>query len=178
MPATNQNLEHWAGNARTLQFGLVKDRNGDLVDLTGASATWTMAQKNTSPVSGVIVEKSTIDPAVEQSPGIFCLLVYLHKDDTKLGLVLPPVQMLTQAIVRFTLDIVAKVENRTTQKISRKSIFRPLCCCVAFQATKGMCDRFWINRHGPPHRRAQNASAALRIFVRHLKKTFATNIDH
>jgi hypothetical protein len=30
-------------------------------------------------------------------------------------------------------DIVAKVENRTTQKISRKSIFGLLCCCGAFQ---------------------------------------------
>ena len=30
-------------------------------------------------------------------------------------------------------DIVAKVENRTTLKISRKSNFGPLCCCVAFQ---------------------------------------------
>jgi hypothetical protein len=29
-------------------------------------------------------------------------------------------------------DIVAKVENRTTLKISRKSIFGLLCCCVAF----------------------------------------------
>ena len=35
-------------------------------------------------------------------------------------------------------------------------------------------DRFWNNRHGPSHRQAQSASAALRIFVRHLKKTFAT----
>src|SRR6476661_3089353 len=30
-------------------------------------------------------------------------------------------------------DIVAKVENRTTLKISRKLIFGLLCCCVAFQ---------------------------------------------
>jgi len=30
-------------------------------------------------------------------------------------------------------DFVAKVKNRTTLKISRKLIFRPLCCCVSFQ---------------------------------------------
>src|SRR6476660_6960194 len=30
-------------------------------------------------------------------------------------------------------DTVAKVENRTTLKISRKLIFRPLCCCLAIQ---------------------------------------------
>ena len=34
-------------------------------------------------------------------------------------------------------DIVAKVENRTTVKISRKSIFGLLCCCVAFQRHYG-----------------------------------------
>src|SRR5258707_14404441 len=30
-------------------------------------------------------------------------------------------------------DTVAKVENRTTLKISRKLIFRLLCCCLAIQ---------------------------------------------
>jgi hypothetical protein len=34
-------------------------------------------------------------------------------------------------------DIVAKVENRTTQKISRKLIFGLLCCRVAFQRHYG-----------------------------------------
>src|SRR5882757_184825 len=34
-------------------------------------------------------------------------------------------------------DIVAKVENRTTLKISRKLIFGLLCCCVAFQRNYG-----------------------------------------
>jgi hypothetical protein len=34
-------------------------------------------------------------------------------------------------------DIVAKVENRTTLKILRKSIIRLLCCCVAFQLHYG-----------------------------------------
>jgi hypothetical protein len=31
-----------------------------------------------------------------------------------------------------------------------------------------------MKRYGPSRRRAQNASAALKIFVRHPKKTFAT----
>jgi hypothetical protein len=35
--------------------------------------------------------------------------------------------------VRFWVDIVAKVENQTTLKISRKLIFGLLCCCLAFQ---------------------------------------------
>jgi hypothetical protein len=38
---------------------------------------------------------------------------------------------------RLLADIVAKVENRTTLKISRKSIFGLLCCCVAFQRQYG-----------------------------------------
>ena len=33
----------------------------------------------------------------------------------------------------LSADIVAKVENRTTLKTSRKLIFRPLCCCFAFR---------------------------------------------
>jgi hypothetical protein len=37
------------------------------------------------------------------------------------------------ANVRFWADTVAKVENRTTLKISRKLIFRLLCCRVALQ---------------------------------------------
>jgi hypothetical protein len=31
-----------------------------------------------------------------------------------------------------------------------------------------------MKRYGPPRRRTQDASAVLRIFVRHPKKTFAT----
>ena len=38
-----------------------------------------------------------------------------------------------QLEVRSCPDIVAKVENRTTLKISRKLIFRLLCCCLAIQ---------------------------------------------
>src|ERR1700704_5908129 len=34
-------------------------------------------------------------------------------------------------------DIVAKVENRTTLKISRKLICGPFCCCTAFQRYQG-----------------------------------------
>ena len=34
-------------------------------------------------------------------------------------------------------DTVAKVENRTTLKISRKLIFRLLCCCLAIQLRYG-----------------------------------------
>jgi hypothetical protein len=39
--------------------------------------------------------------------------------------------------VSFAPDIVAKVENRTTLKISRKLIFGLLCCCDAFQCHYG-----------------------------------------
>jgi len=39
-----------------------------------------------------------------------------------------------------------------------------------FNATTEVRDRFWMKQP----RRAQNASAALRIFLRHPKQTFAT----
>jgi hypothetical protein len=39
----------------------------------------------------------------------------------------------TQSACLKSADIVAKVENRTTLKISRKLVFGLRCCCVAFQ---------------------------------------------
>src|SRR3979411_1329714 len=71
-------------------------------------------------------------------------------------------------------DIVAKVENRRTQKISRKLTLGFSAAPSLFSATTEIRDRFWMKRYGPSRRRAQNASAALKIFVRHPKKTFAT----
>ena len=44
----------------------------------------------------------------------------------------------SEALVRLLCaDIVAKVENRATRKISRKLIFGLLCRCVAFQRHYG-----------------------------------------
>jgi len=43
-----------------------------------------------------------------------------------------------------------------------------------FSAATKVRGRFWKNRYGPSRRRAQNASAALKNFVRHPKKTFST----
>jgi hypothetical protein len=87
MPAKNQDFEHWAGNAKTLKFGPVLDRNGQLVDLTACQATWTLAKKPTSAPADIVVAKSTADPSqmeiTEGPPGNFYLLVYLTKDDTK-----------------------------------------------------------------------------------------------
>src|SRR3954467_12066105 len=74
----------------------------------------------------------------------------------------------------FVADIVGKVENRTTLKISRKSIFGLSAAGPLFSGTTEVRDRFWMKRYGPSRRRAENASVALRIFVRHPKKTFAT----
>src|SRR6476659_6493823 len=46
-------------------------------------------------------------------------------------------------------DVVEKVEDRTTKKISRKSISDILCCCIACKRHYGGRDRFWMNLHGP-----------------------------
>src|SRR5436190_21972478 len=74
----------------------------------------------------------------------------------------------------FVADIVAKVENRTTPKISPKLIFGLSAAGPLFSGTTEVRDRFWMKRYGPSRRRAENASVALRFFVRHPKKTVAT----
>jgi hypothetical protein len=49
-------------------------------------------------------------------------------------------------ILLVLADFVAKVENRTTLKISRKLIFGPLTAASLFNATTEVRDRFWIKR--------------------------------
>ena len=51
-------------------------------------------------------------------------------------------------------DIVAKVENRTTQKISRKLTLGFSAAASLFSATTEIRDRFWMKRYGPSRRRA------------------------
>src|ERR1700736_3094982 len=43
-----------------------------------------------------------------------------------------------------------------------------------FSAATQVRGRFWVNQCGPSRHPARNAPAALRIFARHPKKTFAT----
>jgi hypothetical protein len=71
-------------------------------------------------------------------------------------------------------DIVAKVENRTTPKISQMLIFANSATAVFRSANTKLRDRFCAKRCGPSYRRARNASAVLKNFGRHPKKTFAT----
>jgi hypothetical protein len=75
-------------------------------------------------------------------------------------------------LMSLLADIVAKVENRATRKISRKLIFRPLCRGICFSPSlpRSVIDFGSIDmvRH--------NASAAPRIFD--TKKTFATLSTH
>ena len=71
-------------------------------------------------------------------------------------------------------DTVAKVEIRTTRKISRKSSFRPLYRCEALYGRYEGRGRFCRKRYGPSRRRARSASAVFKIFVLHPKKTFST----
>jgi hypothetical protein len=54
----------------------------------------------------------------------------------------------------FRVDSVAKVENRTTQIISRKLIFGLLCSASLVNAPTKIRDRFWMKQYGPSHRRA------------------------
>jgi hypothetical protein len=51
-------------------------------------------------------------------------------------------------------DFVAKVENRTTLKISRKLIFVLLFAASLFSAATEVRGQFGAKRYGPSHRRA------------------------
>jgi hypothetical protein len=72
--------------------------------------------------------------------------------------------------VRYWRDSVAKVENRTTVKISRKLIFGLFCCCVAFERHYGgswsILDEAIWSLTSPRVKR----TAALGIFVRRPKR--------
>src|SRR4029077_19048952 len=72
------------------------------------------------------------------------------------------------------LPHVAKVENRTASKISRKMISRHPCRCKARRADTKLRGRFSGKRCGPSRLCARSASAGLENFVRQPQKTFAT----
>ena len=75
----------------------------------------------------------------------------------------------------FWQILLQKSKIELTPKISRKLIFgHSLPLHRLFSAATKVRGRFWMKRYGPSRRRAQNASAVLKIFVRHPKKTFAT----
>jgi hypothetical protein len=66
----------------------------------------------------------------------------------------------------------SKIKQPNTIRESRSRGFSAAASLVCVTREAG--DRFWMKRYGPSRRRAQSASAALRIFVRHPKKTFST----
>src|SRR5260370_21728071 len=71
-------------------------------------------------------------------------------------------------------DIVAKVENRTTRRISLKSILRRACCRKALRRQYEGRWSFWYETMWSLMSPPRNASAVFKIFVLHPKKTFAT----
>jgi hypothetical protein len=81
----------------------------------------------------------------------------------------PNAEERTTTHVRLWADTVAKVENRTMPKISRKSIFRRFYPC---RADTKVPDRICMKRRGPSHGRARNASAVFKIFVLRKKGLF------
>jgi hypothetical protein len=71
-------------------------------------------------------------------------------------------------------DTVAKVENRSTLKISQKPMFRRLYVAMLGRPDTNVRGRFCAKRCGPSRRRLRNASAVFIIFVCCPEKTFAT----
>jgi hypothetical protein len=66
----------------------------------------------------------------------------------------------------------SKIEQPQKSRESRTLDFSAAASLL--HATTEVHNRFWMKRYGPSRRRARSASAALGIFVRHPKKTFAT----
>src|ERR1043166_6445156 len=73
-------------------------------------------------------------------------------------------------------DIVAKVENRATQKISRKSISELHCCCIAckrhYEGPWSILDKAMWALTSPPVRRISGS----KIFRSPPRKDFCNNI--
>src|SRR5262245_33236967 len=59
MTAQLQNVEHKRGKYRVIRFGPVKNPHGDLIALTGASATWRLAKSALSGTGDVLLTKDT-----------------------------------------------------------------------------------------------------------------------
>ena len=79
-----------------------------------------------------------------------------------------------KADVRKGPILLQKSKIERPEKSRQSGHWTSLPAASLSNATTEVRDRFGMKRHGPSRRRAQNASAALGIFVRHLKKTFAT----
>lgn len=58
MPATGQDITHYAGDSLTIQLGPVLDADGSAADLTGATARWWMAKNVTATGTDIYVEKA------------------------------------------------------------------------------------------------------------------------
>jgi len=78
--------------------------------------------------------------------------------------------------VRSALPLILLQKSKIEQpKKSRESRFLDFSVAAwLFSATAKLGSRFLMKRHGPLCRRARNASAVLKILVRHPKKTFST----
>jgi len=121
--------------------------------------------------------------------GIFLRAGGLHRDDVweNAGVIELPATAADRATAKSFLRTQCPVETEDRCESNHRSIgradveapadrrrARPGSAASLFNATTEGRDRFWMKRYGPSRCRAQSASAAPRIFVRHPKKTFAT----
>ena len=122
-------------------------------------------------------------------PGFFCELEGFTGDDVweNAGVIELPTTAADRATAKSFLRTQCPVETEDRCESNHRSIgradveapadrrrARPGSAASLFNATTEGRDRFWMKRYGPSRCRAQSASAAPRIFVRHPKKTFAT----
>src|SRR5260370_23246134 len=76
--------------------------------------------------------------------------------------------------VRSALPLILLQKSKIQQpKKSRESRFLDFSVAASlFSATAKVGSRFLMKRHGHPCRRARNASAVIKLFVRHPQKNF------
>jgi len=95
-PATDQQVEMWAGDTLTIRIP-IKDTDGGYVDLGGATAKWWMGKNAKATGTDVYLKKSSASTMlcddgvtrnqveIDRETDFWVLLVHLKGDDTETG---------------------------------------------------------------------------------------------
>lgn len=84
MPATNQNITHYAGNDVTIRIPIF-DESGAKVDLTGAVIRWWMGKSVSATGANIYLEKTTADGSIniDFTTDVDFAVITLVRADTK-----------------------------------------------------------------------------------------------
>jgi hypothetical protein len=79
MAATGQTVEMWKGDTLTLTIP-VRDQDGAIVDLSGATARWWMGKNSKASGSDVYIQKTA---SIMEASGLYSLVVNIVPGDTE-----------------------------------------------------------------------------------------------